>query len=134
MTELTPANVFQFQRRFQFRGGRLRRFRVRNDSPKSSSGELVLSAADQQGGKKVLLRLSFEGVEEYRFQRRPGAAQPRFTDVQIGFFGTLVYVNLDPFTVDGPPKVMDFRASDSFLAGRLIRWEVVEQAKKLEGN
>ena len=126
MTELTPATVFQFLRRFQFRGGRLRQFRVRNARRNAATGDLIVSAVEHATGKKVRLRFTFEGVEEYRFQRRPGAALARLTEVQVGFFGTLVYVNLDPFPVDGPPKVMDYRASDCFMAGRLLRWAVVE--------
>jgi hypothetical protein len=36
-------------------------------------------------------------------------------------------LNLDAFQQDGPPKVMDFRASDWFLAARFVRWEVIEK-------
>ncbi|HJZ91948.1 MAG TPA: hypothetical protein VKE40_13830, partial [Gemmataceae bacterium] len=84
-----------------------------------------------EDGRPVRLRLTFDGVEEFRFQRRPGPGLVRVKDVQVGFFGTLTYVNFDPFADDGPPKVMDFRASDWFLAGRALQWEVV--AKKADG-
>jgi hypothetical protein len=50
----------------------------------------------------------------------------RLKGVQVGFFGALTYVNFDPFADDGPPKVMDFRASDCFVAARSVGWEVVE--------
>src|SRR5262245_22830471 len=127
MNELTPGNVHAFLKRFQFRGGWLRRFRVRNKSADSTTGEIRLTVRDTESSQPVRLRLRFDGVEEYRFQRRPGPGRFRLTEVQVGFFGDLVYLNLDAFAEDGPPKVMDFRASDCFLAGRTARWEVVQK-------
>ena len=90
--------------------------------------EFRLTVRETASGKPVRLRLIFEGVEEFRFQRRPGPGLVQVKDLQVGFFGALTYVNLDPFPEDGPPKVMDFRASDCFVAGRTVRWEVVEKA------
>jgi hypothetical protein len=126
MNELTTGTVHQFQKRFVLRGARLRRFRVRNTSADAATAEVRLTA--REGDKPVRLRLVFEGVEEFRFQRRPGPGLVRLKDVQIGFFGALTYVNFDPFADDGPPKVMDFRASDSFVAARSVRWEVIPKA------
>jgi hypothetical protein len=127
MNELTPGNVHGFLKRFHLRGGRLRRFQIRSGPANATSAEVRLTALDTTTNQRVRLRLAFDGVEEYRFQRRPGAAIARLSEVQVGFFGDLVYLNLDAFPVDGPPKVMDFRASDCFLAGRTVRWEVVER-------
>jgi hypothetical protein len=127
MNELTPANAHAFLKQFQFRGGWLRRFRVRNRSADTATGELRLTARDTTTNQPVRLRLRFEGVEEYRFQRRPGPGLVRLTEVQVGFFGNLVYINLDAFPEEGPPKVMDFRASDCFLAGRSVQWSVEER-------
>jgi hypothetical protein len=123
MNELTTGTVHQFLKRFPLRGARLRRFRVRN-APKHSSAEVRLTLRDN--GNRVRLRLVFDGVEEFRFQRRPGPGLVRLKGVQVGFFGALTYVNFDPFADDGPPKVMDFRASDCFVAARSVGWEVVE--------
>jgi len=127
MNELTPANAHAFLKRFQFRGGWLRRFRVRNKSADAATGELRLTARDMTTNQPVRLRLQFDGVEEYRFQRRPGPGLVRLTEVQVGFFGNLVYINLDAFPEEGPPKVMDFRASDWFLAGRSVQWGFEER-------
>ena len=124
MNELTPGNAHAFLKRFQFRGGWLRRFRVRNKSADFATGEVRLTARDTETNQPARLRLVFDGVEEYRFQRRPGPGLVRLSEVQVGFFGNLVYLNLDAFAEEGPPKVMDFRASDWFLAGRTVRWEV----------
>ena len=126
MNELTTGTAHQFLKRFPFRGARLRRFRVQN-TPDAAAAEVRLTVRDTTSGKPVRLRLAFEGVEEFRFQRRPGPGLVRLTGLQVGFFGALTYVNFDPFAEDGPPKVMDFRASDCFVAGRTVRWEVVEK-------
>jgi hypothetical protein len=127
MNELTTGTAHQFLKRFQLRGARLRRFRVRNISADVATAEVGLTVRDTGSDKPVRLRLMFEGVEEFRFQRRPGPGLVRLKDVQVGFFGALTYVNLDPFVQEGPPKVMDFRASDCFVAARTVTWEVVER-------
>jgi hypothetical protein len=125
MNEITPNNVHQFSKRFPLRGSRLRSFRLRNTSPEASTVEVRLVVRQSGSDKVVRLRLVFEGVEEYRLQRRPGPGLVRLKDVQVGFFGNLTYVNFDPFPEDGPPKVMDFRASDCFVAARTVMWEIV---------
>ena len=127
MIELTTSNLYQFLKRFQFRGSRLRQFRVRNTSSKLAGAEIRLLVRETASGKPARLRLAFEGVEEFRFQRRPGPGLVRLTGLQVGEFGALTYVILDPFAEDGPPKVMDFRASDCFVAARTVRWEVLEK-------
>jgi hypothetical protein len=124
MNELTTGTAHQFLKRFPFRGARLRQFRVRNTGD-GSTAEVRLTLRPEDG-KPVRLRLIFDGVEEFRFQRRPGPGLVRVKDVQVGFFGALTFVNFDPFAEEGPPKVMDFRASDCFVAARTVRWEVVQ--------
>lgn len=126
MNELTPAGVHQLFKRHPLRGARLRRFRVRNSAGGATSAEVRLTVRPADNGLPTRLRLVFDGVEEFRFQRRPGPGLIRLKDVQVGFFGALTYVNFDPFAVDGPPKVMDFRASDSFVAARTVRWEAID--------
>lgn len=127
MNELTHANAHAFQRRFRLKGGRLLRFRIKTRSDGWASAAIRLTAFDAQSGKPIRLQLRFANVEEYRFQRRPSSVKHRLGDVQFGFFGDLIYLNLDAFTDDGPPKVMDFRASDWFIAGRTVHWQVVEK-------
>jgi len=95
------------------------------NSADAATAEVRLTVRDAATGNPVRMRLAFEAVEEFRFQRRPGPGLVRLTGVQVGFFGALTYVNFDPFAEDGPPKVMDFRASDCFVAGRTVRWEEV---------
>jgi hypothetical protein len=127
MNELTPSNVYSFLKRFALKGATLRRFQIQQRSARSSSATLLLSATDATKQAKVRLKLTFEGVEEFRFQRRPGPPLLKLKDVQIGFFGPLTFLNLDAFIEDGPPKLMDFRASDWFIGGLRLYWEVVEK-------
>lgn len=127
MNELTPANVHAFLKRFQLQGGRLVRISIRPRRGEATSAELRLTALDTTTNRPVRLRMTFTGVEEYRFQRRPSAPLIRLKEVQIGFFGALTYLNLDAFPEDGPLKVMDFRASDCFVAGQVVSWELVEK-------
>ena len=54
-----------------------------------ATAEVRLAARDTGSGERVRLRLLFDGVEEYRFQRRPGPGLERLRDVQVGFFGDL---------------------------------------------
>jgi hypothetical protein len=129
MNELTAGNVHAFLKRFQLKGGRLIRISIRPRRGETTTAELRLTALDATTNEPVRLRLTFTGVEEYRFQRRPSAPLVCLKEVQVGFFGALTYLNLDAFPEEGPPKVMDFRASDCFLAGRIVSWELIEKKK-----
>lgn len=122
MTELTHSSLYQFLKRFQFRGGSLRQFRLQRRQ-RRTVGTVVVVVLDIPKQKKVRLKLTIPNVEEYRFQRRPGATSAKLKHVQFGFFGAFTYLNLDAFPEDGPPKVMDFRASDCFIAGTALYWE-----------
>lgn len=125
-TEITPESLHQFLRKHPLRGGRLRAFRVA--ARPGDDSRAVLRIAVRAGEAAAKLSLRFEGLEEYRFQRRPGTGMGRLKDVRFGFFNGLTYLDLDSFPEDGPPKVMDFRASDCFLAARRVTWEVVPAA------
>jgi hypothetical protein len=111
MNELTTGTVHQFLKRYGFRGARLRAFRVRNGTADAATAEVRLTVRAADTGQPVRLHLLFGGVEEFRFQRRPGPGLVRLKDIQVGFFGALTYVNFDPFaeertysvTVDGRP-------------------------------
>ena len=128
MNQIQPGQIVHFLKRFQFQGGAIRRFRIRNDSRQSSSGELIL-AIREGSSSKVRLRIVVEGVEEYRFQRRPGPGLFRIREVRLGVFDGLIYFNLDAYD-DEAPALHDFRASDAFVAGRSMAWEIVPPKTK----
>jgi hypothetical protein len=125
MEQLTPAQLHQFVRRFRFKGGSLRRFQVRNHSGQVSTAVIRLTVREGDRSAPALLKLAFSGVEEYRFQRRPGPGLVKLKEVRLGHFNGLFYLNLDAFEDDGPLAIHDFRASDAFIAAREVSWEIV---------
>ena len=130
MESITPNQIVPFFRRFRFKGGSLRLFRVRNNTPREAGGTVVVSLMDTESNEPVRLRLRMGGVEEYRFQRRPGPGLVRLKEVRIGYFNGLMYLNLDAYADEGPLAVHDFRASDAFIAGRSLSWEIVPARAK----
>lgn len=132
MTPLLPHDLAQFARKYRFAGGRLRRVRL---LPRKSGATVELTlrvtpAITDLGAdapKPVRLVLLVEGVEEYRFQKRPISTPARVSDVKFGTFNGLIYVNLDAWGLQPGevPGVHDFRASDAFVAGRRVSWEEV---------
>jgi hypothetical protein len=128
MNRLEPAELASFARKYRFAGGRLRRVRLR--AGRELSVELLLSvrtALRELGTepKPVRLKLRLDGVEEYRFQKRPGTSAGRIPDARIGYFDGLVFITLDAWSLDPGevPKALDFRASDAYAAGRELWWE-----------
>jgi hypothetical protein len=132
MTRLDPAELTSFARKYRFAGSRLRRVRLRSGRGGTLSVEMLLSvrtALRELGSepKPVRLRLRLDGVEEYRFQKRPGTTAGAIPDARIGYFDGLVFVTLDAWGLDPgeAPKAHDFRASDAYAAGRELWWEEV---------
>ena len=123
MNQIQPTQIMQFLKRFQFQGGSLRRLRIRNKSRQNCSGEVIVSIREANNNK-VRLRIVLDGVEEYRFQRRPGPGLFRLKEVRLGIFDGLIYFNIDAYN-DEVPALHDFRASDAFLAGRSMAWEII---------
>jgi hypothetical protein len=125
MEKLQPNQIATFLKRFHYLKGALRRFRVQNRSPQETRAELLLAVPDGDGTTKVRLKLALEGVEEFRFQRRPGPGLVRLREVRLGYFNGLFYLNLDAYASEGSPQLIDFRASDAYIAARGIDWEIV---------
>jgi hypothetical protein len=125
MEILLPNQIAAFLKRFRFRGGTVRSVSLRTGAAQQSSAAVVVSVLDTDSKQRVRLRLRFDGVEEYRFQRRPGAGMQRLKVVSIGWFNGLMYLNLDAYATDGPAALHDFRASDAFIAGRSLSWEMM---------
>lgn len=133
MTHLTATDLAAFSRRFRFAGGRLRGVRLRYQRDGSLTADVMVVARPTirdlgDEPKPVRLRLRLEGVDEFRFQKRAAANAGRITDARFGYFEGKFFVNFDAFGL-GPndrPGIHDFRASDAYLAGRSLAWEVVE--------
>lgn len=130
MDQIQPSQIAQFMRRFHFKGGVLRRFSIRNRTTSDASGEIALALREGDANQRARLRLVLDGVAEFRFQRRPGPGLVRLKEVRLGYFNGLFYLNFDAFPDDGPPAIIDFRASDAFVAARSISWELLPPKTK----
>ncbi len=131
MTRLHSSELVQFARKYRFVGGRLQRLRLVN---RRGSGNvevvLVVRPAPRDLGaapKPVKLKLEIIGVEEFRFQKRPTLSVGKMSDLMLGYFNGLYYINFDAWGLpaDEVPRVHDFRASDAFVAGNDLFWEDV---------
>lgn len=135
MTTLYPTDIPEFLRKFRFASARVRRFRVETNA----SGEITIrvvviarkALADlNRPSEKVVFTLMFVGVEEFRFQKRPGLGRLN-TDCRFGAFDGMVYVDFDayPMSRGDVPKLHDFRVSDHFAGCRVLRYTVREKAR-----
>ncbi|QVL32098.1 hypothetical protein KIH39_25225 [Telmatocola sphagniphila] len=123
MESLQPGHIVQFMKRFNFRGGRLLALKLLNR--KNSSQGLLLLRVKTPQGDKCRLKLALDEVLEYRFQRRPFVDRQALTEVRLGYFDGVFYFNLDAFAEDGPPKIIDFRNSEAYIAATRFSWEAV---------
>jgi hypothetical protein len=131
MEKLDPAGLAAFARKYRFVGGRLKSARVRFAGGRATvevvvaARTAIVSLSDEP--TPVKLRLRLVDAEEYRFQKRPSGPRGRMTDLRLGAFDGLIYLNFDAFPLDpgDKPGVHDFRASDAFAAGKELWWEVV---------
>ena len=133
MTPIRPHELAAFLRRYRLPGGRVRGVRVRYPSANRATVEfrLTVREAITDLGKEprvVRLRLVLTGVDEFRVQMRPGLARVKIADARINHINGLFWVNLDAFGLDPgeQPKPHDFRASETFAAGRELAWEEIK--------
>ena len=133
MNRLQAADLAGFARRYRFNGGRLRRVKLRYAGGADFAIEFVLTAraaVKDLGAEPALIKLRFrlEGVEEFRFQKRATVAAGNVSEARMGYFNGLYYVNLDAWGLapGDVPKLHDFRASDTYLAGTALYWEEVK--------
>jgi|GEM_PF-5805950 len=122
MQPITSGRIAEFMKRFDHLRGRLHSIRLKTVRGKSSA-DIVLTV--KEGEAKVRLRLKFDEIEEYRLQRRPGGGLTRIRRAALGVFDGIVYLNLEVFEPDERPARIDFRMSDTFLAGRVLSFEIL---------
>ena len=129
MNRVHANELPQFLRRFRMTGGAIRRVSLRHTSDKSSSVEFRLTVREPVAKlgdkpKKIRLTLRLDGVEEYRFQMRPGQPKARVADARIGYLNGLFYVSLDALGLEPneAAQVFDFRTAEVFAAGRELSW------------
>ena len=124
MERVQPGQIATFMKRFRFQNGVLKRVRLQNRSRKEASLLLLLIVKEAKSGEKIRLKLQFDDVEEFRFQRRPAGGVVVLKEVHFGTFNGFIYLNLDAF--DEPaPQLMDFRASDAYVGAKEMSFEIV---------
>jgi hypothetical protein len=128
-----PNDLPQLLRRYRLAGGRIRRLRVLYPGSKKVAIEFYLSIREtikNLGTEPRIIRLilRLEGVEEYRFQMRPGQPRVKIADARIGYLNGLFYVNLDAWGLEPgeQPKLHDYRASEIYAGGRELLVREVE--------
>ena len=136
MNRVSSSELSAFLRKYRFPGSRLRRVRIRYDSPDVMTVELVILARSPvrdlgTNSSPVRLKLKLTGVVEYRFQKRPTMPAGKITDLRVGYFDGMFFVNLDAFGLDSgeTPRVHDYRASEAYLAGDVLWWEELPSKK-----
>ncbi len=136
MPEVTRQQLPQFLRQYRFAGGRLLRVRLGRAGGRMGAELRVtaMTALRDLGAEPaaVRLKLVLGGVEEFRFQKRPSVGFGRVADVKIGVFDNLFYVATDDLGLlaGEQPKLFDFRASDCYLSGAALSYDVIEKPQQ----
>jgi len=134
MIRLHSSEIVQFARKYRFVGGRMKKLRLLNRRGVGTlEVTLLVRPASRDLGaapKPVKLKLKVTGVEEFRFQKRPTLPSGKMSDLKIGYFNGLYYINFDAWGLPAGevPGLHDFRASDAFVGGGDLFWEEVAKA------
>ena len=128
MDRLDPTTTAAFLRRFhQGRDGRLIDVDVRMTRGGVGSVTFALRLRDADShDAETDVRLELNEVSELRLQVRPTENPQELTDgMAIGIFGGQTFVDLMPWA-DPPSGIHDFRLSNCYAAGAVLRWETTE--------
>ena len=138
MPRLDPDATDDFLRRFhRGRDGRLLGVDVSLARGRVAAVAFTLRLRDaDDDDAETDLRLELAEVNELRLQVRPTEDPQDLVDgIAVGTFGGLTFVDLMPWT-DRPSGVHDYRASNCYAAGAVLRWEtigVVGKARHMRG-
>jgi hypothetical protein len=128
MPRLDPDTTDAFLRRFhRGRDGRLLGVEACNARGRVESLTFVLGLRDAEAGDADTdVRLELAEVDELRLQVRPTEDPEMLADgIAIATFGGLTFVDLMPWT-EQPSGVHDFRLSNCYAAGAVLRWDVTQ--------
>jgi hypothetical protein len=135
MKPLIPQEFAKFERQYKFAGGRL--LRIRQTFRKGQlEVEMILRVTPtiknlDDDPKPVKLHFRFIGVDEMRFQKRPGSSAGKIGDAHFGSFQSMYFLTLDSWSLlpNERPGVHDFRGSDWYLGCQEILWEQLPSRK-----
>jgi hypothetical protein len=137
MKTLYPSDIPEFLRQFRFNAVRLRRLRFQMNSQGDMTADAHVIVKKQSStlnttGATVILHLHMIGVEEYRFQKRPGDDRSRKSIGRVGSFQGTIFIDFDAYSLGTGEmaKAHDYRASDAFVACRDLQYTIVEKASK----
>jgi hypothetical protein len=125
---LEPETTDDFLRRFHHgRDGRLLGVDVRMAQGRVRAVRFTLRLRDADtNDADTDLRLELTEVNELRLQVRPTEDPEALVDgLTIGTYGGLTFVDLMPWT-DRPTGAHDFRLSNCYAAGAVVRWAVAD--------
>lgn len=128
MPRMKPNETGAFLHKYQLK--KLLRWSVTSRAGRNLEGTLILKA--KKGSEIVRLKMVFQRLEEFRLQKRPNTLTIPLTLVRLEHLQDLFFLNLDAYDDDGNPKVMDFRASDLYLAGQELEYEELPPKKPVE--
>lgn len=131
MNRLGAHEAAGFARKYQFRGGKVRRvqLRYRRGGVTQVLFDLLLPSRGRGTGEAaappVRLRLLLHQVAEFRFQMRPHLPRRIIEEARFGYWNGLFYLMLDASGLEPgeQAKVHDYRASEVYAAGQELYWE-----------
>ncbi|MCX7665009.1 MAG: hypothetical protein N2112_05635 [Gemmataceae bacterium] len=126
MPNLRPNETGAFLHKYRLK--KILRWSISRRAGRTLEGTLILQA--QKGNETLRLKMVFQGLEEFRLQKRPNTMVIPITLVRLEHLQGLFFLNLDAYEDDGHAKVMDFRASDIYLAGRDLSYEELPPKEK----
>jgi len=135
MPRLATNELQQFLRKYRFAKARLLAMKVRA-TPRGHALILRLRVGTaprdlSENSRSVRLELRLDGVDEYRFQKRPSGNAIRVADLNIGLFGGVIYLNLEAMVMNpgDVPGVHDYRLSDAYAAGQTLSYDELPPRK-----
>ncbi|MBA2226020.1 MAG: hypothetical protein WHU94_11940 [Thermogemmata sp.] len=131
MNRLAAHEAAGFARKYQFRGGKVRRvqLRYRRGGVTQVVFDLLVQSSGRGSGeaaaRPVRLRLLLHQVAEFRFQMRPHLPRRIIEEARFGYWNGLFYLMLDASGLEPgeQAKVHDYRASEVYAAGRELYWQ-----------
>ncbi len=132
MKQIPSHEILGFTRRYRFAGARLLSFRIHATKRGVLIDTFLRAQPSQSSLAPVKLKIRCVAVEEYRFQKRSNTNPARVSDVRLGYFDGLIFINFDAWGLQpgDVPAVYDYRASDAYMAGKELWCEEVPTLPK----
>jgi hypothetical protein len=129
MKPLIPQELPKFAKQYKFAGGQL--LRVRQQYRKGNlTLDIILRVRPtiknlDDNPRPVKLHLQLIGVDEMRYQKRPGQAAGKIHDGHFGTFDGNIYLTFDSWSLlpNERPGLHDFRGTDLYFGCRELFWE-----------